>query len=141
MTTGARRTYHSSNPQVTENPTTAYPAVQGYLTWYALEVGCRVSSLIEPDSLSEPVLCPFFVDFSGGDSDHRLLGLVEVGRVGISMTLVEINKEDQCCPCGAYSVRTASLRAVRRCQGWAPRGSPIPRNDRGTIGRYAFAYD
>lgn len=72
------------------------PAVQGYLTWYALEVGCRLSSLIEPDSLSEPVLCPFFVDFSGGDSDHRLLGLVEVGRVGISMTLVEkINKEDQ----------------------------------------------
>jgi hypothetical protein len=108
------------------------------VTWYALEVGCRLSSLIEPDSISEPVLCPFFVDFSGGDSDHRLLGF-EVGSGGVSMTLVEINKEDQCCPCEAHSVRTASLRAVG--EGWAPRGSPIPRNDRGTIGRYAFSYD
>ena len=55
----------------------------------------------EPDAVPQPVGYPRLVDLAGGDGQHRLFSLVDVGRVGLLDATVEIDEHDQGRPSGS----------------------------------------
>jgi hypothetical protein len=58
-----------------------------------------VSGEVHP--VSQPGGEPAFVDLVGGDSEHCLLGLVDVGRVRVPRPAVEVDEQDHGRPRGA----------------------------------------
>ncbi len=68
----------------------------------------RSGDAAETDPLSQPFGRPGFVNVAGSDREHGRLGLVNVGRIRIPPSLVEIDEQHQRRPRG-------SLVAVDEC--------------------------
>ncbi len=55
----------------------------------------RSAGVDESNAFSEPRRGPGLVDLSGGDGQHRLLSLVDVGWVRVPGTVIEVDEQDQ----------------------------------------------
>ena len=54
------------------------------------------------DSFAEPVCEPSFVNFASGDSEHRINRLLDVRRVTIPGSIVEIDENDEASPSRSF---------------------------------------
>ena len=57
-----------------------------------------LSSAPECDALTKPFGGPGFIDFPGCDSQHGLLGFVDVWRVGLPGPAIEVNEHHESRP-------------------------------------------
>ena len=59
----------------------------------------RVFWLGKTGAASEPVSEPGFVDIPGGDGQHGLLGVIDIGKIGFPPDVIEIEEQNQRSPC------------------------------------------
>ena len=84
-------------------PCTAHLEVAFSVRHQVIGLGICSGWLAETDAVLEPGSGPGFVDLAGGDGEHCLFRLVDVGWVGMPGAPVEVHECDQRRPCSPFA--------------------------------------